>query len=279
MSAALAKGAAKGIAGDTAALAAKKAAKEAAEASAKKAAKEAAEAAAKKAGKEAAEAAAKKAGKEAAEAAAKKAATAAASEAAQKTAKSTAADAAAAASKKVLKKNVKTGLKIAAGVGGAMYLSNEMGKENEKIQQCTSDCLPLNYDELAYGDLSKSDLEYATTEPTDEQPVCSAEIEEDCGEYCSNTCKDIHKTSLLDKVTDAAGPLGGVVTAVGDVAGGVTGAITDVAGGVVDEALQAAGFPPLTGPDGLLAKFATYFKMAGAFCCCLCIVYIMFMFF
>jgi hypothetical protein len=271
MSAALAKGLARGLAGDTAALAAKNAAKEAAAEAAKKAAKEAAEAAAKKAAKaaiaegiqniakknakEAAEAAAKKSAKESAEAAAKKASTAA------------------------LKKNVKTGLKIAAGVGGAMYLSNEMGKENEKIQQCTSDCLPLNYDELAYGDLSKSDLEYATTEPTDEQPVCSAEIEEDCGEYCSNTCKDIHKTSLLDKVTDAAGPLGGVVGAVGDVAGGVTGALTDVAGSVVDEALEAAGFPPLTGPDGLLAKFASYFKIAGAICCCLCIVYIMFMFF
>ena len=154
-----------------------------------------------------------------------------------------------------------------------------MGKENEKIQQCTSDCLPLNYDELAYGDLAKTDLEYATTEPTDEQPVCSEEIEEDCGEYCSNTCKDIHKTSLLDKVTEAAGPLGGAVSAVGDVAGGVTEAVTDVAGSVVDEALEAAGFPPLTGPDGLLAKFASYFKIAGAICCCLCIVYIMFMFF
>ena len=160
-----------------------------------------------------------------------------------------------------------------------MYLSNEMGKENEKIQQCTSDCLPLNYDELAYGDLTKTDLEYATTEPTDEQPVCSEEIEEDCGEYCSNECKDIHKTSLFEKVSAAAGPLGGVVDAVGDVAGGVTGALTDVAGSVVDEALEAAGFPPLTGPDGLLAKFASYFKIAGAICCCLCIVYIMFMFF
>ena len=263
MSASLVRGAARGFVGDAAGATAKKLAKEAAaeaaEAAAKKAIKEAAaeaaEAAIIKGIKEAADVAAKKAAKETADAAAKKLSNAA------------------------LKKNLKTGLKIAAGVGGAMYLSNEMGKENEKIQQCTSDCLPLNYDELAYGDLSKSDLEYATTEPTDEQPVCSAEIEEDCGEYCSNTCKDIHKTSLLDKVTDAAGPLGGVVTAVGDVAGGVTGALTDVAGSVVDEALEAAGFPPLTGPDGLLAKFASYFKIAGAICCCLCIVYIMFMFF
>jgi len=138
---------------------------------------------------------------------------------------------------------LKTGLKIAAGVGGAMYLSNEMGEENAKIQQCTSDCLPLNYDELAYGDLSKSDLEYATTEPTDDQPVCSEEIEEDCGEYCSNTCKDIHKTSLFDKVSDAAGPLGGVIDAAGDVAGEVTGAFTDVAASALDEAFEAAGFP------------------------------------
>ena len=243
MSAALVKGAARGLAGDAAGLAAKKLAREAAEASAKKVAKEAAEAAAKKTAKETADAAAKK------------------------------------LSKAALKKNLKTGLKLAAGVSGAMYLSNEMGKENEKIQQCTSDCLPLNYDELAYGDLTKTDLEYATTEPTDEQPVCSEEIEEDCGEYCSNECKDIHKTSLFEKVSDAAGPLGGVVDAVGDVAGGVTGALTDVAGSVVDEALEAAGFPPLTGPDGLLAKFASYFKIAGAICCCLCIVYIMFMFF
>jgi hypothetical protein len=279
MSAALVKGAARGLAGDAAGLAAKKLAREAAEASAKKVAKEAAEAAAKKVAKEAAEAVAKKVAKEAAEAAAKKTAKEAAEAAAKKTAKETADAAAKKLSNAALKKNLKTGLKLAAGVSGAMYLSNEMGKENEKIQQCTSDCLPLNYDELAYGDLTKTDLEYATTEPTDEQPVCSEEIEEDCGEYCSNECKDIHKTSLLDKVTEAAGPLGGVVGAVGDVAGGVTEAVTDVAGSVVDEALEAAGFPPLTGPDGLLAKFASYFKIAGAICCCLCIVYIMFMFF
>ena len=263
MSAALLKGGTKGLVGDAAGLAAKKAAKEAAANAAQKAAKKAAEKAAKKAlagglekaAKEAAEEAAEKAAKEAAEAAAKK------------------------ASKAAIKKNVKTGLKVAAGVAGAMYLSDKMAEEDEKIQQCTSDCLPLNYDELAYGDLSKTDLEYATTEPTDDQPVCSEEIEEDCGEYCSNTCKDIHKTSLLDKVSDAAGPLGGVVDAAGDVAGGVTEAITDVAGGVVDEAFEAAGLPPLTGPDGLLAKFATYFKIGAAVCCCLCIVYILFMFF
>ena len=275
MSASLVRGAARGFVGDAAGAAAKKLAKEAAaeaaEAAAKKAIKEAAA--------EAAEAAIKKGIKEAAEVAAKKGIKEAADVAAKKAAKETADAAAKKLSNAALKKNLKTGLKIAAGVSGAMYLSNEMGKENEKIQQCTSDCLPLNYDELAYGDLTKTDLEYATTEPTDEQPVCSEEIEEDCGEYCSNTCKDIHKTSLLDKVTEAAGPLGGVVGAVGDVAGGVTGALTDVAGSVVDEALEAAGFPPLTGPDGLLAKFASYFKIAGAICCCLCIVYIMFMFF
>ena len=275
MSASLVRGAARGFVGDAAGAAAKKLAKEAAaeaaEAAAKKAIKEAAA--------EAAEAAIKKGIKEAAEVAAKKGIKEAADVAAKKAAKETADAAAKKLSNAALKKNLKTGLKIAAGVSGAMYLSNEMGKENEKIQQCTSDCLPLNYDELAYGDLTKTDLEYATTEPTDEQPVCSEEIEEDCGEYCSNECKDIHKTSLLDKVTEAAGPLGGVVGAVGDVAGGVTGALTDVAGSVVDEALEAAGFPPLTGPDGLLAKFASYFKIAGAICCCLCIVYIMFMFF
>jgi hypothetical protein len=275
MSASLVRGAARGFVGDAAGAAAKKLAKEAAaeaaEAAAKKAIKEAAA--------EAAEAAIKKGIKEAAEVAAKKGIKEAADVAAKKAAKETADAAAKKLSNAALKKNLKTGLKLAAGVSGAMYLSNEMGKENEKIQQCTSDCLPLNYDELAYGDLTKTDLEYATTEPTDEQPVCSEEIEEDCGEYCSNECKDIHKTSLFEKVSDAAGPLGGVVDAVGDVAGGVTGALTDVAGSVVDEALEAAGFPPLTGPDGLLAKFASYFKIAGAICCCLCIVYIMFMFF
>ena len=267
MSAALVKGATRGIVGDAASIAAKKAAKEAAE----KAAKEAAENAAKKAAKKAATEAAEKAAKEAAEKAAKEAAEKAAKEAAEAAAKK--------ASKAAVKKNVKTGLKVAAGVAGAMYLSDKMADEDEKIQQCTSDCLPLNYDELAYGDLSKTDLEYATTEPTDDQPVCSEEIEEDCGEYCSNTCKDIHKTSLFDKVSDAAGPLGGVVDAAGDVAGGVTEAVTDVAGSVVDEALEAAGLPPLTGPDGLLAKFGTYFKIGAAVCCCLCIVYILFMFF
>jgi hypothetical protein len=264
---ALVKGATKGLVGDSAGLAAKKAAKEAAANAAQKAAEKAAKEAAEKAAKKALADGLEKAAKESIEEAAEKAAKEAAEAAAKK------------ASKAAIKKNVKTGLKVAAGVAGAMYLSDKMAEEDEKIQQCTSDCLPLNYDELAYGDLSKTDLEYATTEPTDDQPVCSEEIEEDCGEYCSNTCKDIHKTSLFDKVSDAAGPLGGVVDAAGDVAGGVTEAVTDVAGGVVDEAFEAAGLPPLTGPDGLLAKFGTYFKIGAAVCCCLCIVYILFMFF
>jgi hypothetical protein len=267
MSAALLKGGTKGLVGDSAGLAAKKAAKEAAANAAQKAAEKAAKEAAEKAAKKALADGLEKAAKESIEEAAEKAAKEAAEAAAKK------------ASKAAIKKNVKTGLKVAAGVAGAMYLSDKMAEEDEKIQQCTSDCLPLNYDELAYGDLSKTDLEYATTEPTDDQPVCSEEIEEDCGEYCSNTCKDIHKTSLFDKVSDAAGPLGGVVDAAGDVAGGVTEAVTDVAGGVVDEAFEAAGLPPLTGPDGLLAKFGTYFKIGAAVCCCLCIVYILFMFF
>lgn len=266
----------KGIAGDAAGIAAKKLAKKTAKDAAKKALarKVAAEVA-----EQAAKRAAKTAAKKAAKIAAKKGAKVAAKESAEKAAKESAEAAAKKASRAAITKNVKTGLKVAAGVGGAMYLSNEMGKENAKIQQCTSDCLPLNYDELAYGDLSKSDLEYAATEPTDDQPVCSEEIEEDCGEYCSNTCKDIHKTSLFDKVSDAAGPLGGVIDAAGDVAGGVAEAVTDVAGSALDEAFEAAGLPPLTGPDGLLAKFASYFKIGAAVCCCLCIVYILFMFF
>ena len=177
---------AKGLVGDAASIAAKKAAKEAAENAAKKAAKEAAEKAAKKAATEAAE----KAAKEVAEKAAKEAAEKAAKEAGEKAAKEAAEAGATKAAQKAardaaIKKTLKKGVKVAAVVGGAMYLSNEIGKENEKIKECASACLPLNYDELAYGDLEKSDLVYATTEPTDDQPVCSEEIEEDCGEYCT----------------------------------------------------------------------------------------------
>ena len=83
-----------------------------------------------------------------------------------------------------------------------------------------------------------------------------------------NTCEDIHDTTLFDKM----GPLG-------DVAADVTDEATDTLTDGFDGFLKSLGLPPLTGPDGLFAKFGKAMKIGGVICLFLCLVYILFMVF
>jgi hypothetical protein len=156
-----------------------------------------------------------------------------------------------------------------AALGGlTAYVYTQMKDEDAAIQECVTECLPTNYDAYMYEDLDKSELEYSSIEPTADQPVCKEETEEECGEHCMNTCEDIHETSLFEKM----GPLGDVAAEVVDEAG-------DVAEDATNDIFEALGLPPLTGPDGLFAKFGKAIKIGGIICLFLCLVYILFMVF
>lgn len=124
-------------------------------------------------------------------------------------------------------------LLAAAGlVGGVLYIEKKLGEENEAVQGCATACLPSNFDELLYGDLTKDKLKYKTLEelkvadpktPAD-QPLCSKEVK-DCGEFCTTKCKAKHQSdipgskimgragdaagSVLNKINDAVNPFAG----------------------------------------------------------------------
>ena len=213
----------------------------------------AAQRAAREAGAAAAETTAQRIAREAAGGAAETAAQRATREATEKAAKKT---------------NYSTIAGYAAAAGLTAYVYNEMQEEEEAIRECVTACLPTNYDAYMYQDLDKSELEYSIVEPTADQPVCKEETEGECGEHCMNTCEDIHDTTLFDKM----GPLG-------DVAADVTDEATDTLTDGFDGFLKSLGLPPLTGPDGLFAKFGKAIKIGGIICLFLCLVYILFMVF
>jgi len=226
--------------------------------------KEAGEKAAAKAVKKAVIEASETAAFEAGEKAAREAAEKGLSESAQKAARETAE----AASRKAAKgTNYTKFAAYAAGAGVSAYVYTEMMDEDKAVQQCTDKCLPTNWDAYKYEDLEKSDLEYSLVTPSESQPICTDETEAECDVHCIATCKEIHKTGLLDKL----GP-------VGDVAQDLVDEGTTVFTDGVNTLFETLGLPPLTGPDGLLAKFGKYFKIAGIVCCVLCLIYIIFMF-
>lgn len=230
----------------------------------KRSVNEAGEKAAAKAVKKAVIEASEKAAKEAGDKAAREAAEAGASASAQKAARETAE----AASRKAAKgTNYTKFAAYAAGAGVSAYVYTEMLDETEAVQKCTGECLPTNWDAYKYEDLEKSDLEYSLVTPSESQPICTDETEAECDVHCIATCKEIHKTGLLDKL----GP-------VGDVAQDLVDEGTTVFTDGVNTLFETLGLPPLTGPDGLLAKFGKYFKIAGIVCCVLCLIYIIFMF-
>jgi len=252
--------------------AAQQAARETAEQAAKDLSAEITEQLVKEAGEKAAAKAVKKAVIEASETAAFEAGEKAAREAAEKglseSAQKAARETAEAASRKAAKGTNYTKFATYAAVAGvSVYVYTEMMDEDKAVQQCTDKCLPTNWDAYKYEDLEKSDLEYSTIAPSAGQPICTAETEAECDVHCIATCKELHKTGLLDKL----GPVGDVAQ---DLAEEGKNVFTDG----VNTLFESLGLPPLTGPDGLLAKFGKYFKIAGIVCCVLCLIYIIFMF-
>ena len=216
-------------------------------------------------------------GETAAQRAAREAGAAAAETTAQRIAREAAGGAAETAAQRAARRGAKdaaTKTSYSTIVGGAAlggltaYVYTQMKDEDAAIQECVTECLPTNYDAYMYEDLDKSELEYSSIEPTADQPVCKEETEEECGEHCMNTCEDIHETSLFEKM----GPLGDVAAEVVDEAG-------DVAEDATNDIFEALGLPPLTGPDGLFAKFGKAIKIGGIICLFLCLVYILFMVF
>mgnify|MGYP001042556431 CR=1 FL=1 len=109
-------------------------------------------------------------------------------------------------------------LLAAAGlVGGVMYIDKKLSKESEAVQGCTTACLPSNYDQMVYGDLTKDKLKYKTLaelkkadpKTPEDQPLCNDKVS-DCGKYCTDKCKEKHQSeipgsSILSRGADAAG--------------------------------------------------------------------------
>jgi hypothetical protein len=244
---------------------AEKAVREATEGAVEQAVKEAGEIAAAKAIKKSVSEASEKAAKEAGEKAAREAAEAGASESAQKAARESAENASRNAAKK---SNFAKYAQYAAAAGVSTYVYLEMMEEEAEVKACIVKCLPTNFDAYKYEGLDKSDLEYSLITPSDTQPVCNDETEAECDIHCQATCEELHETGLLDKL----GP-------VGDLGEEVRDAATNIFTDGLDAGLEALGFPPLTGPDGLLARFGKAIKIGGIICLFLCLVYILFMVF
>ena len=110
-----------------------------------------------------------------------------------------------------LRENAGTLLAGGLVAGGVLYLDDKYKQEKEAVKDCMKVCLPDNWDDHAYGDLEKSELKYKELSEvgTDEQPLCTAEIE-DCGEYCGDKCKEIHDFDApgSDLAEGLAGDLG-----------------------------------------------------------------------
>jgi hypothetical protein len=108
---------------------------------------------------------------------------------------------------------------LTAGIaaGGLYYLDQKYKDAKEEVKDCMKVCLPDNWDDHAYGDLEKSELKYKELSDvgTDEQPICTAEIDE-CGAYCGDKCKEIH-----DYDAPGSNVLTGLAGDAGETAGGL----------------------------------------------------------
>ena len=126
-----------------------------------------------------------------------------------------------------LKENAGTLLAGGLVAGGVLYLDDKYKQEKEDVKDCMKVCLPDNWDSYAYGELDKSELKYKEIADvgTDEQPLCTAEIE-DCGEYCGDKCKEIH---------DFDAPGSGLAEGLaGDLGEGLGGVFKSIFGGLFE---------------------------------------------
>jgi hypothetical protein len=116
-----------------------------------------------------------------------------------------------------LSRNAGTLLTAGVAAGGLYYLDQQYKEAKEEVKDCMKVCLPDNWDDHAYGDLEKSELKYKELSDvgTDEQPICTAEIDE-CGAYCGDKCKEIH-----DYDAPGSNALTGLAGDAGETAGGL----------------------------------------------------------
>jgi len=150
--------------------------------------------------------------------------------------------------KKAAKKTAKVaadnaGKLIAAGlvVGGAIYLDKRFNDADEDTKNCINVCLPENWDDYKYGDLSKSELKYRVLEGEDanpDQPICTKAMT-DCGEYCGEKCEDLHAYELPGSKT-----LEGAGRGLGGAFGGLFGGLFKGLGGALD-------------PSGMMSKVSS----------------------
>ena len=95
------------------------------------------------------------------------------------------------------------------------YIIQEFKDKEEEVKNCTFACLPKNYDEVKYGDLTVDDYDYRTIEELQvlydntsisekNQPVCKKPLKDKCAEYCTKTCESKYSTTL-ENLAGAAG--------------------------------------------------------------------------
>jgi hypothetical protein len=116
-----------------------------------------------------------------------------------------------------LSRNAGTLLAGGLAAGGLYYLEQKYKEEEENVKDCMKVCLPDNWDDHAYGDLEKSELNYKELSDVGsaEQPICTAEIDE-CGSYCGDKCKEIH-----DYDAPGSNAFEGLAGDAGETAGGI----------------------------------------------------------
>ena len=168
--------------------------------------------------------------------------TKASTRAAKKFAKSGAKAAKSGAKKAAKAASRNAGKLITAGlvVGGGLYLEDKFEDAEEDIKNCIKVWLPENWDDYEYGDLDKSELKYRVLEGEDanpDQPLCTA-AKDDCGEYCSDKCEDLHEYELPGSNT-AAGAAKGLGKGLGGLFGGL-----------------AKGLGKIFDPSGMASKFS-----------------------
>ena len=153
-----------------------------------------------------------------------------------------------------LAKNANTLLAGGVAAGGLYYLDQQYKGAKEDVKDCMKVCLPGNWDDHAYGDLDKSELQYKELDDAGDQPVCSAEMP-DCGKYCGDKCEEIHEYDAPG--SDLLTGLGGDT---GELAGGLLGGLFGGLGGGLADGLGV--------DTGVLSASSS----SSSLCCCIVII-------
>ena len=153
-----------------------------------------------------------------------------------------------------LAKNANTLLAGGVAAGGLYYLDQQYKGAKEDVKDCMKVCLPGNWDDHAYGDLDKSELQYKELDDAGDQPVCSAEMP-DCGKYCGDKCEEIH-----DYDAPGSNLLTGAGGDAGELAGGLFGGLLGGLGGGLADGLGV--------DTGVLSASSS----SSSLCCCIVII-------